>query len=81
MAKGERVFSEDLIGCKIVGYVPHGYCEILLLEDGRTIEISNEHLGSVGQRDSNYGVMVGAWKPTEVTADMSAFRISESKAS
>ncbi len=69
MAENERVFSEDLIGCKIVGYIPREECKILLLDNGRTIEISTEHMGDIGDIPGAYWVSVGTWKPPETTGN------------
>lgn len=58
----DMVFSDDMIGRSIVGCIsnPPGQC--LLLDDGRTIEISKDHLDN----NEGYWVNIGTWKPVEV---------------
>ena len=55
MDESDQVFSEDMIGCRIVGCISHPSAQFLLPDDGRTIEISEEYLGD----NEGYWVLLG----------------------
>ena len=61
MDEKDQLFSEDMIGRTIIGVITHPSAQFLLLDDGRTIDISKEHLGD----NEGYWVGVGTWKPVE----------------
>jgi hypothetical protein len=61
MDERDEVFSEDMIGRTIIGCISHSSAQFLLLDDGRTIEISKDHLDN----NEGYWVSVGTWKPVE----------------
>ena len=43
-AKEVEIFSQDMIGRSIIGCIDQPSGQILLLDDGHTIEISKDHL-------------------------------------
>ena len=60
--KEAEIFSQDMIGRSIIGCIDQPSGQILLLDDGHTIEISNDHLSA----NEGYWVWIGQWKPTDV---------------
>ena len=61
--ENDEIFSQDMIGHSIVGCIDHVDCQILLLDDGRTIEIANA--SPIGDSEG-YLVNIGNWKATDV---------------
>ena len=63
MAKTDEmgVFSQEMIGRTITGCIDQPNGQILLLDDGRTIEISKDGLSD----NEGYWVWLGTWKPVD----------------
>ncbi len=63
MAKTDEVgvFSQEMIGRTIIGCIDQPSGQILLLDDGHTVEISKDHLDN----NEGYWVMIGTWKPVD----------------
>ena len=61
MGKNELVFSKDIIGRTITGCIDQPSGQILLLDDGRTIEILKDQQST----DEGYWIVMGVWKPAK----------------
>jgi len=63
MAKMDEVgvFSQEMIGRTIIGCIDQPNGQILLLDDGHTIEVSKDHLDD----NEGYWVGIGTWKPVD----------------